>query len=342
MNLRLVHLRFDCVATTPIGLGYHYAGNNLRNALANVMRRATCSQARSNLPPTPEHAAVCPACWLLSAELDPGLPTRGYTIVPPIPPRKRVEAGESFSFGLTLVGELLPFLPYFVLAVVEIGRRDGVGWNRYEGWGRFEVRSIVAAQPLAQKMQLIRRPDEMVVAVPDIALDWTAVQEAADYYEHQIAPSGQLTIQFLSPVRLIEKENKQLFRIPDFGVFFQRLLFRIDQLGQQFYGMAKRNPEEVKMLHRLAEQVRLVDMDVSWHELWSNSSRKKKRTPFGGFTGTAVYWANDWKPLLPWLILGQATQVGKLTTKGNGVYQLSIPGVTPFWQWMETAEKVRI
>ena len=61
--------------------------------------------------------------------------------------------------------------------------------------------------------------------------------------------------------------KKQLFKMPDFGVFFRRLLFRVDQLGQQFSGMARRKPEEVQMLNRLAEQVRLVNADVSWHEL---------------------------------------------------------------------------
>jgi hypothetical protein len=62
-DLRLTHLRFDCRATSPIQLGGHTAGNALRNALANVMLRATCPEAPRRGEPSPEHAAVCPA-WM--------------------------------------------------------------------------------------------------------------------------------------------------------------------------------------------------------------------------------------------------------------------------------------
>ncbi|MEW5987707.1 MAG: hypothetical protein AB1791_13825, partial [Chloroflexota bacterium] len=124
-SLTLTHLRFDLVARTAVHLGRYEAGERLRNALASVMLRATCPQTHRAAKPSPEHAAVCPACWLLAAEVDPGSVVRAYSLVPPLyqggrdwgigavhyqasPPlllpanQGVVEAGQCFSFVLTL------------------------------------------------------------------------------------------------------------------------------------------------------------------------------------------------------------------------------------------------
>ena len=47
--------------------------------------------------------------------------------------------------------------------------------------------------------------------------------------------------------------------------------------------------------------------------------------------GRAVYRARDWEALLPWLVLGQAVQAGKLTAKGNGVYEIRCGEYGGYW-----------
>lgn len=56
----------------------------------------------------------------------------------------------------------------------------------------------------------------------------------------------------------------------------------------------------------------------------------------GGFVGTATYHAplEVWQPLLPWLIWGQGTQVGKDTVKGNGWYEIVVPRLRRYGQWV--------
>jgi len=66
---------------------------------------------------------------------------------------------------------------------------------------------------------------------------------------------------------------------------------------------------EVEYLNQLAGQVRLLHNNTHWFDLWSWSGRKRDKTPIGGLQ-TA-----EWQPLLPWLILGQGTQVGKSAVK---------------------------
>lgn len=331
-HLKITHLRIDCIADTEVHLGGHAAGNNLRNGLANVMRRATCPETGRRGVPTPEHAAVCPACRLLAAEFDPGTVFRPYAIVPPQPPRRQVRPGDMFSFGLTLFGSGRDYLPYFVLALTELGSSEGVGWGRREGNGRFHIHTIAAIDPLRGDMQTILAPGDQFVYVPTLTVDQTAVSHITYLHLQHLPPHNLLKIRFHTPLRL--REKGQFFKTPDFGVFFQRLLFRIDELDRQFAGGSGRAVTQVKNLQQTANRVRLVETDTRWCELKAYSGRQQRQIHLGGLMGTAVYHTNDWSPLLPWLIWGQATQVGNAVVKGNGVY--SLVGVWPdYWEWLQ-------
>ncbi len=332
IDLQLTHLRFDCIADAPIKLGGHYAGNNLRNALVNVMRRAICDETRRRGDPAPEHAAVCPACWLFSANLDPGSVVRAYALAPPLPPLRDLRPGDSFTFGLTLFGSGFQFLPYFVLAITEMGVSEGVGPGRRDGQGRFSVAQITAVDPLRGDAQLLMRRGESLVHVPTIMVDDAAVVGVAQLHRQHLPANGELSVRFLTPTRLEEKGR--LFKTPDFAVFFHRLLYRIDDLNRQLAGGERRDPAQRIHLNDLAQKVRLVESRTRWHELWSRSGRKGRKTPLSGFTGAAVYHADEWDELLPWLIWGQAVQTGKSTAKGNGVFELTGGEWPLYWDWM--------
>ena len=336
-SLQLTHLRFDCTATTPIKLGGHYAGNSLRNALANVMRHATCSESgrHGDRPPSSAHAATCPACWLLTSNLDPGTVVRAYAFVPPIPSKWELAPGDPFTFTLTLFGEGFKYLPYFVLAIAEMGQSEGVGPGRREGNGRFVLDRITAVDPLRGDMQTLLQPGESLVTVPDLFIDETAVVHISQQHLQHLSADNELTLQFLTPLRLEEKGKP--CKMPDFSILFRRLLYRIDELNRQFAVQERRDPASVQHLHTLADQVRLIDAHTQWHNMWVHSGRKGRKTPLSGFTGSATYRAADWSPLLPWLLWGQAAQVGKSTVKGNGVYQLSGGDWPAYWHWMRTS-----
>jgi hypothetical protein len=243
-----------------------------------------------------------------------------------------LEPGDRFAFGLTLFGDGFQYLPYFVLAVTEMGLTEGVGPGRREGLGRFHVAGITAVDPLRGDAQVLLRPDDTLVQIPTVHVDETAVVHINQLHQQHLPANGQLAIHFLTPTRLEGKG--QLFKMPDFSVFFHRLLYRIDELNRQFAGGERRDPAQVTHLNTLAEKVRLVEVDVRWRELWSHSGRKGRKTPLSGFTGTAVYHADDWTELLPWLIWGQAVQAGKSTAKGNGVFELTGGAWPLYWDWL--------
>jgi hypothetical protein len=324
LSLALTHLRFEAVARTAIRLGGWQAGERLRNALANVMLRAVCPESEPMQKPSPAHIAACPVCWLLSAEIDPGQVRRAYSLAPPFPSVDVLQRGDTFSFVITLYGVGFQYLPYFVLASPEAGR-IGVG----PGHGLFDIRSIQALNPLPGLSEGVLAPGENLVRVPQGLTRWQDALAASERLLPTL-PGRELALRFLTPTRLIEGDA--LVKIPDFGVLFRRLLKRLEELSFQFSGQPPRPREETGRLHSLADRVRLINADVKWVELWGPSGRTGRPTPMGGFVGTAAYRSDDWESLLPWLLLGQGTQVGKLAVKGNGVYQVETHGQPGYWE----------
>ena len=320
-SLTATHLRFVCEALTPIRLSGYSTGSQLRGALGNVMRRAYCAHA---LTPNPSpklgegnHAATCPVCWLLAADEHPGQERRGYALTPMLNPPDVYRPGERFNFGLTLLGSALRFLPYFILAVPEMGR-EGIGAGR----GKFALRQVWADDPLAGHSEPILAEGESLVRVPTPAICDERVTQAADRLANRIEPDGRLSLKFLTPMRLVEADA--LSKAPDFGVLFARLLHRLDDLNRQYAGGERRAESERLALQAFANQVRLLSAETEWVDVWSGSSRTGDKTPMGGFVGRATYHApiEVWRPLLAWLIWGRSTQVGKDVVKGNGWYRI--------------------
>lgn len=311
--LTFTHLLFHARARMPMRLGGYQGAERLRDALAQVMLRAVCPETHRREKPTAEHAAVCPICWLLAAQTDPSAVRRVYSLAGPQPPLDLIAPGQTFEFTITLFGEGFRFLPYFVLAASAMGD-TGVGPGR----GKFEVVSIEAVNPLTEEKRLILAEGEKIVRPQSLSITWEDAQTAARSMRYD----ENVRVRFLSPTRLIDSEA--LVKAPDFGIFFRRLLERVDELAKQHCGGERRPPDEVTGLYLLADQVRLVESSTQWVDLWGPSGRTGRSAPMGGFVGWAVYRSKHWEKLLPWLLLGQGVQVGKLTAKGNGVFQVEV------------------
>lgn len=343
LTLTATPLVFVCEALTPLRLDApaYRAGSNLRGALGEVMRRAYCGHTPSPIVKASAgeggaaHAAACPVCWLLAANERPGQERRGYVLRPPTDGRAEYEPGQRFEFGLTLLGETLRFLPYFVLAVPEMGRM-GIGAGR----GRFALKEVWAADVMAgslkgagERERLLAEGDSLV-RTPTLKINSQRVAACAaaleerlesDAASHDGAGVRRITFRFLTPLRLIH--DNHTVKAPDFGVFFARLLERLDDLEKQYGDSAwRRSLDEIQSLNALANQVRLIDSQTQWEDVWSGSRRTGRPTPIGGLVGQATYSApaGVWRPLLPWLAWGQLVQVGKDVVKGNGVFEIKV------------------
>lgn len=319
--LTTTHLRFVCEAITPLRLEVetYRAGQNLRGALGAVMTRAYCAGDAND----PAHVATCLVHWLLAANEKPGQERRGYALVPPVPerdaPMKRLyEPGQRFEFGITLFGKALKFLPYFVLAVPEMGHL-GVGPGR----STFALKSVWAENPLTRARECLLAEGDNLVHMPTLTMTHAEVAQIADGRLLNAHAALQIAIDFLTPLRVIWEERT--LKTPDFAPLFARLLKRLDDLAEEYGGGTGRPREEIDALENLAARVRLVESHTRWVEVWSGSTRRGKPSPLSGIVGRAVYAAERevWRALLPWLLWGQLAQVGKSTVKGNGVIVIS-------------------
>jgi hypothetical protein len=327
--LTALKLKFLVRATSDIRLGGLKAGNFLRGALLNVMSRATCSYTGSAYEhrrvPDPTHVAHCPVCWLIQSNEKPGNERRGYALIPPIHPPLVIHEGEQFSFHITLFGEAIKYLPYFVLAVPEAGK-IGMGIGR----GTFRLHAILAEQepfclPPFGSLYEVMKPGESLVHVPDRYLDHSALKGmAVQWLDEKDGTFLPLKFEFLTPLRLIWQE--QLVKTVDFFIFFSRLLERVDMLATRMANAKPRPKEERDQLYTTASKVRIVQNDVKWMEVRSGSVRTGRYTWVSGLVGSIVCMAQPqvWKELLPWLFWGTLTQVGKDVVKGNGVFRIGI------------------
>jgi hypothetical protein len=163
-----------------------------------------------------------------------------------------------------------------------------------------------------------------MVQMPDIPVTHEQVMQMANERmgEWRMARGNpRLEIRFLTPTRIIDRGR--IVHQPYFRPLFQRLMERLSALSREFSD----TPLDEGLKYRLiglAEGVELVEDETRWVELESYSTRRRAKSPIGGFVGTAVYQASDWAPFLPWLIWGTVTHVGKDAVKGNGWYEVRV------------------
>lgn len=164
--------------------------------------------------------------------------------------------GETFRFGLTIIGHAVNLLPYVILAVQQgmpiegLGKRDKV--NEFKR-GQFRLRAVYAHHPLHGQTKVLWQEGQRLVQVPDLPVTHEQVcQYAAEL------PTNRLTLGLQTPMRLIHRSK--LVRSFRFRPFFQRLMERLSLLSDRVgEGNCFANRDERATLLDLADQVAVID-----------------------------------------------------------------------------------
>jgi hypothetical protein len=371
------HLRFTVEVQTTIVMDA-FKGSALRGAWQSHLRTLYCAQTDNR---DPLHQAMCPVCFLLSRETGGGDDRRPYAFVPPLTPQTSFEPGERFSFGISLFGQTVQFLPYLVLAVGQMGQAQGLGrpvhaltpnppglsprtGSPYQGEGRrpslrrgtFRLASIEEVNPFSGQRRTLLEEGGSMVHMPTLAVSNQQIADSSQRLAQKLEENGgRLVVEFLTPTRIVHRE--ELAHRPAFSPLFARLLDRVSALRHQFaahpmgtaqypqgaeYPQGAQYPQgaeypqgneapllrqEKARLLSIADRVQLVADETRWWDIKGRSARLGREQPLGGFVGRAVYQAESlevWRPLLPWLLWGQSTQVGKNVVKGCGWYEVAI------------------
>ncbi len=295
-----------------------YLGSTLRGAFGHAFRRATCP-GRSDRPcPVPES---CPYHTIFeSAPRKDSDALRNYEAIPrpfviaPEPSllwsdasrdrrsRDAIPPGFRLCFNLTLIGRACRYLPYFVVALREMTR---VGRGRKA----VDLASIHAVSPLDGLESVVYDASDEMVLPARFPLRF--VDCLSD------APQGTVRIDFETQTRL--KYEERLVRLPEFHIFFGRLLSRLSALCRFHCGMLM--DVDFRALLQEATQVKIASEKTRWVSWARYSSRQNRRIEWSGLVGEVTY-EGRFDSFWPYLVFGQWTHVGKGATFGLGGYRV--------------------
>lgn len=292
-------------------------GAQLRGALYNALSRQFCSE--TGFEHTPGHHSRCPVCWLLANEDTEN--ERGRDLPRPLilqPPlgSTLIPAGQTFRFGIGLVGAKAFSAFKFVIRALETVGKEGVGFGR----GRFWLEAVRIVQPFSGHDVPLLKGARLSLP-PDLPIQQAhIVTRAADF------PTDQVALRFLTPLRIGEQNH--LAHEPMLGVMLRRLIERCQSMAAHYGDRAAYNAAMWRGLYEhlgeIGDASRLIYDETHWLDVQSGSRRRGTTSPIGGLIGSAL-WEGDFGPVLPWLLWGQILHVGKSTVKGNGWYVVETP-----------------
>jgi len=364
-DLSAYKLLITLEATEAMALD-RYAGSSLRGALYEALLRRFCMHPQALTCMACPLNATCPVAGLVAplrderprgrdaprpfviaadpaAAFSPREEWRGAPEELPKPEtveeavakaEVRLEAGQTYTFAVTLFGSAVRYFPYLALslptvATLGIGRplRDHHGRR-----GRPRIARIEAVQPFSGERELLYRAGEQAAQAPLLAITPAVVAARA-----ATLPTDRLRVRFLTPTRLIG--GGRLLAHPDARTLILRLDERLEALEQAYghpYDQAggrvnapgederetahERRRERYLALERLARDVAIVEDETRWVEVTSYSSRQRQSMPIGGFVGQATL-EGKLGPLRELLVWGEVAHAGKNAVKGDGCMQ---------------------
>ncbi len=323
--LTLHHLEVSIEAVTPLALDA-YCGSALRGAFFRAIWSRFCANREAETCYECPLNAACPVSSLVAPLRDEAprgrdVP-RPYIITPPHHAKGRYEPGETLTFSFTLIGDASKLYPYVIRTFQEMERNTlGHPLQELQGRrGRFLVKEIDAVHPFTgQRAYLFRqdapRPEKLQFGV-------TAEDVAAR--AKRLSPES-LTINFLSPTRLIHEEH--VLRQPRLDVLALRMAQRFEQIQQEYGGVNTDLTTFGRAWYlSIKEQVSYTQLEwdeTHWVDIRSYSSRQRQEMPMGGFVGRASF-AGSLTALHELLIWGELLRVGKNIVKGAGMYRIEM------------------
>lgn len=240
---------------------------------------------------------------------------RGFAIEPP-PPYTRVQAGERFEFGVSLLGVAADLLPYLMRGARAAGSL-GLGPGR----GQFSLVRIDEFNPLNDSRRVVMHHRRVVP--PRLQVTHKRIEE-----EVGMRQAEHVTLHFLSPMRLIQ--DGRLVHTPRMGVILRRLVERAQTLveyqSSDLDHIAsperwKTEYDQMAALGDVMDETGLLYDRTHWVNVSSHSQAKQRSTPIGGIVGEAR-WRIDSTAVWTWLLWGQSLHVGKNAVKGDGYFRV--------------------
>ncbi|MGB9804968.1 CRISPR system precrRNA processing endoribonuclease RAMP protein Cas6 [Desulfofundulus sp.] len=327
-----------------------YKGSTLRGGFGQVFRRITCSMRQKECRGCLLRYN-CPYAYIFETSPHPGSEVlrnyesipRPFVLEPPLEEKTVYRSGETLTFRLILIGKSIEYLPYFIVVLRELGE-IGIGRGRK----KYNLREIVAVDPLNDRRACVYREEERLVRNVDFSIRGSAIPHLLEYYgpdavlsgggehpgSHRCKPGNRLsaeapalkcptrlTVDFLTMTRI--KYEESCTSKVEFHILIRNLLRRLSALLYFHHG------EELKLdfsgLIARATKVKLVEDHTHWVDWERFSSRQDIKMKMGGLVGRIIYEGNL-SEFFPLLYLGELVHVGKGAVFGMGKYRMEQAG----------------
>ncbi|NPV62809.1 MAG: CRISPR system precrRNA processing endoribonuclease RAMP protein Cas6 [Methanotrichaceae archaeon] len=322
-------IRFDSDADLS-----YWSGNTLRSGFGAHLRALVCTIRGTESGPcsesdSPEKSSescsdcslrsVCVYDYFFNSSPSPGAKVlrkqsdipRPFVFDPPAPGRH--SAGSEAVFNFTLIGKGVEFLPYFLLALRNLGE-SGMSRGYRLGYGRFALQAV---DSIGYGM---RNNIFCGDTVYNRAVTIRFQETLNACTEHR----GDLTVRFLTPAQI--KEGDRFTATPTFRGLISRLLFRANALAEFFgSGMLYDHEKALALLGECREvsAVSASTKDVRAQRYFHKQKIKKQQLP-PFFKGEIKYYGEFSRDVMALLELGRLIHVGKMATFGNGLYEIEI------------------
>jgi CRISPR/Cas system endoribonuclease Cas6 (RAMP superfamily) len=307
MTIPIQHLTFHCRWTTEARLP-DYLGSTLRGSFGWALKRCSCMLKRQQCP-TCVLNTTCAYAVLFATELYEEKQQVRTVNARPHPlvfqPHNQGpvtgQVGESWEFSLLVIGRASEFIPHVVFSVQIMGEA-GIGVGAKHGAGRFFLAKVTTDATTIFDAATGRMGE--ITKVRSLALGGAKSEVR------------QLRVHLHTPLRL-KQENKLQTELP-FHVLIRTALRRMSALeiayGQE--GLGEPALDYRGLVHR-AEDIRLKESTLRWHELQRYSNRQRQKVSLSGLMGTALY-EGELAEFVPLLEYASQVHVGKQTLFGLG------------------------
>src|SRR5262249_13259149 len=135
------------------------------------------------------------------------------------------QQGETFTFGLTLIGNIAKLYPYVIRAFQEMEQHSlGHPLTELQGRrGKILIREIRSYHPMTGEKQVLWQPGGKRPEPLQLCVTSNDVAKRAEGL-----PTDRITLDFLSPMRLIR--DGHLLTQPDFSILAMRLAQRFEEV----------------------------------------------------------------------------------------------------------------
>ncbi len=302
-----------------------WSGNTLRSGFGAHLRSLVCIQRNADGAKETAACENCPlqkACvydYFYNSHPPEGVKVlrkqndipRPFVFDPPISGSH--SAGSANDFRFTLIGRGVEYLPYFLLALRNLGE-SGMSRGYRLGYGKYRIESVDSIGYGARN-NIFSADTVFNRAIP---LSYQEMIKGSA--EHR----GDLIVRFLTPAQI--KEDDRFTAAPSFRGLISRLLFRANALAE-FYGsgMLYDNEQVLAILGacRLVSIIKANTEEVIAKRYFHKQKMKKLSLP-PFFVGEITYRGEFSREVMALLELGRLIHVGKMATFGNGMYEVKV------------------